>query len=267
MSNTIQLDINNNGVAVVTLNNPEQRNPISDLETVDQFVNALKQIQSDDNIRCLIITGAGTAFSSGGNIKHMLNKEGMFAGNANDVRENYAKVIQRIPVALHNLNIPTIAAVNGPAVGAGCDLAMYCDMRIASTKAKFAESFIKVGIIPGDGGAWILPKIAGHGRAAEMIFTGEAISAQQAMDWGMLNSLVGPDQLMDEAMDLAQRIAVNSPQALRASKQLLRAANTMPLDNLLQLSAAIQANLHQTNDHMEAVSALLDKRDPKFTNS
>lgn len=266
MSNTIQLRINN-GVAVLTLNNPEQRNPISDLETVDQFVNALEQIQSDDNARCLIITGAGTAFSSGGNIKHMLNKEGMFAGSANDVRENYAKVIQRIPVALHNLNIPTIAAVNGPAVGAGCDLAMYCDMRIASTNAKFAESFIKVGIIPGDGGAWILPKIAGYGRAAEMIFTGEAISAQQAMDWGMLNSLVEPEQLMNKAMDLAQRIAVNSPQALRASKQLLRAANTMPLDSLLQLSAAIQANLHQTNDHMEAVSALLEKRDPSFTNS
>jgi len=266
MSNTIKLDIEN-GVALLTLNNPEQRNPISDLETVDQFVDALETIQSDDTVRCLIITGAGTAFSSGGNIKHMLNKEGMFAGSANDVRENYAKVIQRIPLALHNLNIPTIAAVNGPAVGAGCDLAMYCDMRIASTNAKFAESFIKVGIIPGDGGAWILPKIAGYGRAAEMIFTGEAISAQQAMDWGMLNKLVEPEELMDEATGLAKRIAVNSPQALRASKQLLRAANTMPLDSLLQLSAAIQANLHQTNDHMEAVSALLEKRDPKFTNS
>lgn len=266
MSNTIQL-ATNNGIALLTLNNPEQRNPISDLETVDRFVNTLEKIQSDKDIRCLIITGAGTAFSSGGNIKHMLNKEGMFAGSANEVRENYAKVIQRIPMALHNLNIPTIAAVNGPAVGAGCDLAMYCDMRIASTNAKFAESFIKVGIIPGDGGAWILPKIAGYGRAAEMIFTGEAISAQQAMDWGMLNSLVEPEQLMGKAMDLAQRIAVNSPQALRASKQLLRAANTMPLDSLLQLSAAIQANLHQTNDHMEAVSALLEKRDPKFTNS
>lgn len=260
----IQLAIKDH-IAVLTLNHPEQRNPISDLETVEAFVASLDQIQTQD-VRCLIITGAGSAFSSGGNIKHMLNQESMFAGNANDVRENYAKVIQRIPLALHNLNIPTIAAVNGPAVGAGCDLAMYCDMRIASTNAMFAESFIKVGIIPGDGGAWILPKIAGYGRAAEMMFTGDSITAQQAMEWGMLNKLVAPEVLMDEAKKLAERIAVNSPQALKASKQLLRTANTMPLDSALQLSAAIQASLHQTEDHFEAVRALLEKRSPNFKN-
>ena len=264
MSRTIQVE-HQKHIAILTLNNPEQRNPISDIETVDEFVAALQAIEADTQTRCLIITGAGSAFSSGGNIKHMLNKEGMFAGGANDVRENYAKVIQRIPLALHNLNIPTIAAVNGPAVGAGCDLAMYCDMRIASTKAMFAESFIKVGIIPGDGGAWILPKVAGYGRAAEMIFTGDAISAEQAMDWGLLNYLVEPDALLPEAIKLASRIAANAPQALRASKQLLRAANTMPLDSLLQMSAAVQANLHQTDDHIEAVSAVLEKRPAKFT--
>ena len=253
-------------IATLTLNHPEQRNPISDIETVEAFEGALAQIERHEDVRCLMITGAGSAFSSGGNVKHMLNKEGMFAGSANDVRENYAKVIQRIPLALHKLNIPTIAVVNGPAVGAGCDLAMYCDMRIASTKASFAESFIKVGIIPGDGGAWILPKIAGYGRAAEMIFTGDSISAQQAMDWGLLNDLVEPEDLIKKATDLAQRIAKNSPQALRASKQLLRAANTMPLDSLLQMSAAIQANLHQSDDHIEAVNALLEKRDPVFKN-
>jgi len=133
-------------IATITLNQPELRNSISEIEVVDEFLNALTSIEKDQDIRCVIITGAGSAFSSGGNIKHMLNKEGMFEGEANDIRENYAKVIQRIPVALHNINIPTIAAVNGPAVGAGCDLAMYCDMRIASTKASFAESFIKVGL-------------------------------------------------------------------------------------------------------------------------
>jgi enoyl-CoA hydratase/carnithine racemase len=167
-------------------------------------------------------------------------------------------------VALYNLNVPTIAAVNGPAVGAGCDLAMYCDMRIASTRAKFAESFIKVGIIPGDGGAWILPKIAGFGRAAEMAFTGEAISAEQANEWGMLNKLVEPEDLMNEAMALANRIAVNAPQALRATKQLMRSAANLPLDMVLQMSAAIQANLHQTEDHLEAVQALIEKRPAHF---
>ncbi len=251
-------------IATLTLNQPEQRNSISEIEMVEEFIEGLKQVNEDPQLRCLIITGAGSAFSSGGNIKHMLNKEGMFSGEANDIRENYAKVIQRIPQALHNINIPTIAAVNGPAFGAGCDLAMYCDMRIASYKASFAESFIKVGLIPGDGGAWILPRIAGFGRAAEMAFTGDAISAQQAYDWGMLNKLVEEDMLMEEAMALATRIVKNPPQALRATKQLMRAGTTMPLDNLLQMSAAIQASLHQTQDHFEAVTALIEKRTPHY---
>jgi len=254
----------NNHIATLTLNQPKLRNSISEIEVVEEFIDALEQVNLDPQLRCLIITGAGSAFSSGGNIKHMINKEGMFAGEANDIRENYAKVIQRIPLALHNVNIPTIAAVNGPAVGAGCDLAMYCDMRIASHSASFAESFIRVGLIPGDGGAWILPRIAGFGRAAEMAFTGDAISAQQAFDWGMLNKIVNDDELMDEANLLAQRIVKNPPQALRATKQLMRAGTTMPLDNLLQMSAAIQANLHQTQDHLEAVSALIEKRTPDF---
>ncbi|GAA6135774.1 crotonase/enoyl-CoA hydratase family protein [Oceaniserpentilla sp. 4NH20-0058] len=254
-----------NHIATLVLNQPRLRNPISDIEVVDEFVHVLAQLSQDDDIRCLIITGAGSAFSSGGNIKDMQNKEGMFAGQANDIRENYAKVIQRIPLALYQLDIPTIAAVNGPAVGAGCDLAMYCDMRIASTQATFAESFIKVGLIPGDGGAWILPKIAGYGRAAEMAFTGEAISAQQAYEWGMLNHIVEPEELINAATALAQRIVANPPQALKGTKQLLRASHQMPLDTLLQLSAAIQANLHQTEDHIEAVSALIERRAPKFT--
>lgn len=263
MSAPILLDIQDH-IAVLTLNQPELRNSISEVEVVDKFIEALEQVANNSDVRCLIVTGAGSAFSSGGNIKHMKTQDGMFAGSANDIRENYGKVIQRIPVALYNLNIPTIAAVNGPAVGAGCDLAMYCDMRIASTKAKFAESFIKVGIIPGDGGAWILPKVAGYGRAAEMAFTGEAITAEQANEWGMLNKLVEPEALMDEAMALAMRIANNPPQALRATKQLMRAATTMPLDTLLQMSAGIQANLHQTKDHFEAVDALIEKRSPNF---
>ena len=263
MNQPILLDIQEH-VVILTLNQPKLRNSISEIEVVEDFISALDTVANNTDVRCLIITGAGSAFSSGGNIKHMLNKEGMFEGEANDVRENYAKIIQRIPQALFNLNLPTIAAVNGPAVGAGCDLAMYCDMRVASENAMFAESFIKVGIIPGDGGAWILPRIAGFARAAEMAFTGEAISAQQAYEWGMLNRLVKPEALMEEAIKLAKKIAKNPPQALRATKQLLRAGTSMPLDSLLQMSAAIQANLHQTEDHIEAVSAMIEKRDPVY---
>lgn len=263
MTSPILLDIDG-AIATLTLNQPDLRNSISEMEVVDLFVEHLESIQHNMDIRCLIITGAGSAFSSGGNIKHMRDKQGMFAGSANELRMNYAKVIQRIPLALHQLNVPTIAAVNGPAVGAGCDLAMYCDIRVASEKALFAESFVKVGIIPGDGGAWILPRVAGYGRAAEMAFTGEAISAQQAYDWGMVNHLVSPELLMPKALEVAGKIAKNPPQTLRATKELLRQAQTLPLEQVLSLSAAIQANLHQTEDHMEAVTAMLEKREPKY---
>jgi len=263
MTSPILLDIDG-AIATLTLNQPDLRNSISEIEVVDLFVEYLESIQHNMDIRCLIITGAGSAFSSGGNIKHMRDKQGMFAGSANELRMNYAKVIQRIPLALHQLNVPTIAAVNGPAVGAGCDLAMYCDIRVASEKALFAESFVKVGIIPGDGGAWILPRVAGYGRAAEMAFTGEAISAQQAYDWGMINHLVSPEMLMPKAREVASKIAKNPPQALRATKELLRQSQTLPLEQVLSLSAAIQANLHQTEDHMEAVTAMLEKREPNY---
>ncbi|EAT12244.1 crotonase/enoyl-CoA hydratase family protein [Bermanella marisrubri] len=251
-------------IATLTLNQPKLRNSISEIEVVDAFVDALNEVEQDSEIRCLIITGAGSAFSSGGNIKHMLNKEGMFAGDANDIRESYKRVIQRIPLALYNFPLPTIAAVNGPAIGAGCDLAMYCDMRIASTHAKFAESFIKVGLIPGDGGAWILPKIAGISCAAEMAFTGESIDAQTALKWGLVSQVVEPEALMLEANNLAQRVSNNPPQALKATKQLLRSAQNLNLEQTLDLSAAIQASLHQTEDHLEAVQAMIEKRAPKY---
>ncbi|SEI39451.1 Enoyl-CoA hydratase/carnithine racemase [Allopseudospirillum japonicum] len=248
----------------LTLNQPQTRNAISDDAMIEGLEAAAARINVDTSVSVVILTGAGSAFSSGGNIKDMHEHQGMFAGTGVQLREGYRRGIQRIPLALYHLEVPLIAAVNGPAIGAGCDLAMMADIRIASTAAKFAESFVKVGIIPGDGGAWFLPRVIGLSRACEMAFTGEAISAQQALAWGMVSDVVEPDNLLDAAKAMAQRIAVNPPLALRMTKKLIREGQQTSLASLLELSASMQALAHQTQDHQEAVAAMLEKRVPTF---
>lgn len=251
-------------IVTLTLNRPETRNPISEDETIEALLAACQRINQDASVRVVILTGAGTAFSSGGNVKDMRDKRGMFAGDALQVRKGYRQGIQRIPLAVYELEVPVIAAVNGAAVGAGCDLAMMCDMRIAARSAFFAESFVKVGIIAGDGGAWLLPRIIGMSRASEMAFTGEAVDATTALAWGMVSEVVEDTELLTAAQKLAARIAVNPPDALRMTKRLLREGQHTRLSSLLELSAAMQAILHQTQDHAEAVDALLSKRQPQF---
>ena len=168
-------------------------------------------------------------------------------------------------MSLYELEVPTIAAVNGAAVGAGLDLACMCDIRIASDKARFAESFVKVGIIPGDGGAWLLPRVVGASKAAELCFTGDMIDAAEAERIGLVSKVVPHDGLMEAAQELANRIAQNPGNALRLTKRLLREGATSTLPQLLQLSAAFQAIIHETEDHREAVLSFLEKRPPVFT--
>lgn len=252
-------------VVVWTLNRPDTRNPISEPDVIDALEDAVAAVNADASVRAVVVTGAGTAFSSGGNVKHMRDREGMFGGPPAELRQGYRHGIQRIPRALYHCEVPTIAAVNGPAIGAGCDLALMCDMRIASTKAKFAESFVKVGLIPGDGGAWLLPRAIGQARANEMAFTGDAIDAATALEWGLVSQVTDPDALLSEARALADRVAANPPHVLRMTKKLLREGQHQSLESLLELSAAMQALAHHTDDHHEAVGAMLDKRTPNFT--
>lgn len=254
----------NGHVMTWTLNRPETRNPISDAEMIEAFEAAVAQANADASVRAVILTGAGSAFSSGGNVKHMRDREGMFGGSPAQLRQGYRQGIQRIPRAMMSLEVPAIAAVNGAAIGAGCDLTCMCDMRIASERAVFAESFVKVGIIPGDGGAWLLPRAIGMSRASEMAFTGDAIDAQTALAWGLVSAVVPHDELMSRAQALAARIVVNPPDVLRMTKRLLQEGQHTRLDTLLELSASMQALAHHTEDHMEAVNALLDKRTGQF---
>ena len=258
------LDYDREGAIVtLTMNQPEARNPLTGNSAVEEFLDAFARIEADLTVKVVILTGAGAAFSSGGNVKDMRR----FAEQkipAVDIAEEYRRGIQRLPLALQRLDVPTIAAVNGPAIGAGCDLACMCDIRIASRNAKFAESFVKIGIIPGDGGAWLLPRVVGLSKAAEMAFTGDAIDADEALRCGLVSAVVEPEALMETAFALARRIAVNPGPALRLTKRLFREGQNMRLDSLLELSAAYQALAHQTPQHEEAVNAFIEKRPPRF---
>lgn len=251
-------------VLVLTLDDQPTRNALHGEELFRVFEDAARLANDDLDIRAVVLTGAGLAFSSGGNLREMHERKGMFGGAPQQIAEQYRTGIQRIPRALMALDVPTIAAVNGPAIGAGCDLACMCDLRIASERAVFAESFVKVGIVPGDGGAWLLPRIIGYPRAAQMAFTGEMIGADEALQLGLVSRVVPHAGLMDAAMELARRIAANPPHVLRWTKRLLKQAQHEGLDTILTMSASYQALAHQTHDHAEAVAALLAKRTPQF---
>jgi enoyl-CoA hydratase/carnithine racemase len=251
-------------VVTLTLNRPELRNPISDDDVVDAIVAALDQLEDDAEARVAILTGAGSAFSSGGNLKKMAATDGLADAVPVRTRRNYKRGIQRLPLRFAALEVPVIAAVNGPAIGAGCDLTCMCDLRIAGESARFAESFVKLGIIPGDGGAWLLPRVVGFSKAAEMALTGDMIDAQEALACGLVSKVVPDSDLLVEARKLADRIAVNPTQAVRMTKRLLWESRSINLDTLLELSAAMQAIAHTTDDNREAITAFLEKRKPNF---
>lgn len=250
-------------ILTLTMNQPATRNVLTGNTAIDEFVEACAEVTRDKSIRAVILTGAGPAFSAGGNLKHMLRYQSE-RPSGEQVREEYRAGIQRIPKALYNLDVPTIAAVNGPAIGAGLDLATLCDIRIASETATFAESFVKVGIVPGDGGAWLLPRAVGMSKACEMAFTGDAISANEALQCGLVSRVVPADQLLDTAREMARRISANPAAVLRMTKRLLREGERSTLESLLELSASYQALAHQTEEHFEAVNAFIEKRKPRF---
>ena len=252
-------------IVTLTLNRPDIRNAISDSEVIEALIGALARLQADTNVRVGILTGAGTAFSSGGNVKKMGERGGLNDAQPIKTRRNYTSGIQRIPLAFEKLEVPMIAAVNGPAIGAGCDLTCMCDIRIAGESARFAESFVKMGLIPGDGGAWLLPRAVGYSMACEMAFTGDPIGAREALACGLVSKVVPDAELLGAARALAERIAANPPQAVRLAKRLMREGQHSRLDTVLELSAAIQGMMHLTADHKEAVAAFLAKRKPIFT--
>jgi enoyl-CoA hydratase/carnithine racemase len=256
-----------NRVAIMTFDRHDVRNELTGTKLVDDIVKVVDWINANEAVLVLVLTGAGSAFSSGGNVKHMLGREGSFGGDVYQVQNKYRRGIQRIPLAIHRLEVPVIAAVNGPAIGAGFDVACMCDLRVASTQAKFGETFVNIGIIPGDGGAWFLQRLIGYQRAAELTFTGRVIDAAEALTMGLVLEVVEPDDLLPRALTLAEEIAAKPPQALRMAKRLMKVAQRSELPDFLELCAVFQGMCHNTGDHIEAVAAFLEKRAPTFQGS
>ncbi|WP_299198804.1 enoyl-CoA hydratase-related protein [uncultured Amphritea sp.] len=256
-------------IATLTFNRHDVRNALTGTHLIDDIVNVAEWVNRTPEVSVLIITGEGSAFCAGGNIKEMSerdgdHKDGAFGGDVYTVQEKYRQGIQRMPLAMSRIDIPVIAAINGPAIGAGFDLTCMCDLRIGSTKALLGETFVNLGIIPGDGGAWFLQRLIGYQKAAELTLTGRMISADEAKELGILLDVVEPDQLMDKAMELARRIADKPPQALRMTKRLLKTAQKMELPEFLEHSALMQGICHNTEDHLEAVNAFVEKRSPNY---
>jgi enoyl-CoA hydratase/carnithine racemase len=259
------LTLRDGAILTVTLNLPDMRNPISDDAMVEAICATMTEADADIGVRAVILTGAGTAFSSGGDLKAMKAGIGLRNKLPAQTRRNYRAGIQRLPMLFQALEVPVIAAINGPAIGAGLDLACMCDIRIAAESAKFAESFVKVGIVPGDGGAWLLPRIVGFSKATELALTGETFDAAEALACGLVSRVVPDAELMAAARAVADRIAVNPPHAVRMTKRLLREGQAASLASILELSAAMQSLAHATRDNDEAIDAFLERRPPNFT--
>jgi enoyl-CoA hydratase/carnithine racemase len=249
------------GVATVTLERPDVRNVISDAPLVDELPLVCDWLNRTPDVRAVVLTGRGTAFSAGGNVRLMHERAGMFGGAPEEIAQAYRHGIQRLIRAVVAVEVPVVAAVNGPAIGAGFDLALACDLRLASTTAKFGETFVNLGLIPGDGGSWLLPPVVGWHRAAELAFTGRIVDAEEAARLGIVLSVHDGDDLLTAAHDLAATIAAKPAMAMRYTKRLLtRARAGAPFDQVLDEAAVLQGTLHGTTEHHDAVSAMLDRR-------
>ena len=243
-------------IARMTLNRPQARNAYSD-EMVEQIVATLDRADADQQVRVVVITGAGRAFCAGGDLKAMRDRTGMFGGDPIELREKYLRGIQTIPRRFDQFEKPTIAAINGAAVGAGLGLAMLCDIRIASDRAKFGSTFARVGVIPGDGGAYLLTRVVGFAKALELILTARLIRADEALEIGLVNQVVDDEQVLDRAYEMAEQIAALPPKAVRTAKAALYRSVDRDLETSLQITAALQGLIQRTDEHQQAVEDLI----------
>jgi enoyl-CoA hydratase/carnithine racemase len=248
-------------IATLTFNRDDVRNTLTGTGLIDDIVTTLTWANTCLDVSVLIITGAGRAFSAGGNLKTMAERT---KAAPHILQQNYKNTIQRIPRALQEAEIPVIAAVNGPAIGAGFDLANMCDIRLGSNQAQFGETFVNLGIIAGDGGAWFLQRLVGYQRAAELTFSGRIVKAEEAKELGILLEVTAPDALLQRAREIAADIAAKPTIAVRYAKRLLKLAQMQPLAEHLDLCASFQAMCHKTEDHAEALAAFFEKRSGKF---
>ena len=246
-------------VACITLDEPASRNAMTK-SVQTELLAALRRADEDPEIAVVLLSANGDVFSAGGDLRLMQTFRDRPATEIYGEARRSADLF----TYLLGMTTPIIAAVNGPAVGAGFDLTQMCDIRIASTEAQFGETFVNLGIIPGDGGSWFLTRAVGYQRAAELTFSGRLIKADEALALGLVLEVVKPDELLARAQDMARRMSYKPPQALRYSKRLLKLSQRMPLPEYLDICSSYQALCHKTEDHAEALQAFFEKRRGEF---
>jgi 2-(1,2-epoxy-1,2-dihydrophenyl)acetyl-CoA isomerase len=249
------------GIATLTLNRPDRLNALGDTLR-DDLHDAILRAGADDAVRVLVITGAGRGFCSGGDVKSMSERDQ--AGGTHSLEEKIAPSRDRTILAMRDCPKPIIAAVNGPAAGAGMNLALACDMRIASTAAKFAQAFVKRGLHPDWGGSYFLPQVVGIAKACELIFTGDTIDAAEAYRLGIVNALAEPEELMPQTYALARKIAAGPPIAIRLAKRAIYHGLGVDLRAALEYETYAQNLCRETEDSKEGVRAFMEKRAPRF---
>ena len=248
-------------IATLTLNRPDRLNALGD--TLREDLNdAVAKAAADPNVRVLVITGAGRGFCSGGDVKSMNEKNQ--TGDTPPPGERWAPIRDRVLLAMRDCPKPIIAAINGAAAGAGMNLALACDMRIASTAAKFSQAFVKRGLAPDWGGTYFLPRVVGTAKASELIFTGEAIDAAEALRLGIVNKVVAAEELMTETYKLAGKIADGPPVAIQLAKRAIQHSLDADLRAALEFETFAQSICKDTEDFKEGVKAFIEKRAPVF---
>ena len=247
------------GVALLQFNRHDVRNELTGTAIAREIITVCEWANANPQVGALVLTGNGTAFSAGGNIHDMHRRKGMFGGTPIEIQNGYRQGIQRMALAMNALEVPAIAAVNGAAIGAGFDLCCMCDIRLGSEHAKMGETFVNLGIIPGDGGAWFLPRVVGPQRAAELTFSGRVIGADEAKEIGILLDVHPAEELLPACMAMATGFANKPREALRTAKRLLRSGQRMQLPDFLDYCASLQSICHTTAEHEDAVQGMVDK--------
>lgn len=262
-----------NGIGTIKLNRPESLNAFS-LNMIENWIDALTEVRDNDDIRVLVLTGNGKAFCAGGDIKAIKNGNG-FLDLSGDESKDFSttglkrknslwKYVQRIPLLMHEIDKPTIAAINGDAIGAGLDMALQCDIRIASDSARLGEGYVKLGLVPGDGGGYYLPRIVGLDKALELLWTGKLIHAQEAKEIGLVTKVFHSDQLLNETYQFAQQLANGPQQAIRLIKRTVYQGLNSDLKTSLDLVSSFMGLVTEHSDYKEGVRALIEKRKPNF---
>ena len=262
MTDTLRYEVADR-IATITLNRPERMNAFT-WEMIDAWADALLEAQRDDQVYVVIVTGAGKAFCSGGDIQGMGERKDRTPLMRKD---ELAAHVHRVPLALQAVDKPVIAAVNGAATGAGMDLALQCDLRFAAESARFGETYVRVGLVPGAGGTWFLPRLVGTAKALELFWTGELIDAAEAERIGIVNKVVPDDKLLDHVREVAAKIARGPQLSVRFIKRAVYQGQAIDLRTSLDLISSHYAVVSSSADHREAVAAYLEKRKPNFTGS